>query len=107
MWQRLGYGVSVACDGEAALEQQRRLDPDIIVVDPRMPKLDGFVATRRIRQQGDRGARPWIVAVTANICESDRAQALASGMADFIGKPIQVASLQGALSRGFAAVKAR
>jgi len=107
MLQRLGYGVSVACDGEEALEQQRSLDPDIILMDLRMPKLDGFDATRRIREQGDRGARPWIVAVTANIRESDRAQAMASGMDDFIGKPIRVESLQGALSRGYAAVQAR
>ncbi len=107
MLQRLGYGVSVACDGEEALEQQRRLDPDIILMDLRMPKLDGFDATRRIREQGDRGARPWIVAVTANIRESDRAQALASGMDDFIGKPIRVETLQGALSRAYAAVQAR
>ncbi len=107
MLQRLGYGVSVACDGEEALEQQRSLDPDIILMDLRMPKLDGFDATRRIREQGDRGARPWIVAVTANIRESDRAQALASGMDDFIGKPIRVETLQGALSRAYAAVQAR
>ncbi len=107
MLQRLGYGVSVACDGEEALEQQRSLDPDIILMDLRMPKLDGFDATRRIREQGGRGVRPWIVAVTANIRESDRAQALASGMDDFIGKPIRVESLQGALSRAYAAVQAR
>jgi signal transduction histidine kinase/ActR/RegA family two-component response regulator len=107
MLQRLGYGVTVACDGEEALERQRSLDPDIILMDLRMPKLDGFDATRRIREQTDRGARPWIVAVTANIRQSDRDQAMASGMDDFIGKPIRVESLQGALARGYAALQAR
>ncbi len=58
MLQRLGYGVSVACDGEEALEQQRSLDPDIILMDLRMPKLDGFDATRRIRAQGGVGPVP-------------------------------------------------
>jgi signal transduction histidine kinase/ActR/RegA family two-component response regulator len=107
MLQRLGYGVTVACDGEEALERQRSLDPDIILMDLRMPKLDGFDATRRIREQAGRGARPRIVAVTANIRQSDCDQAMASGMDDFIGKPIRVESLQGALARGYAALQAR
>ncbi|MBW4531385.1 MAG: response regulator [Aphanothece saxicola GSE-SYN-MK-01-06B] len=106
MLQRLGYGVSVARDGEEALLEQRRLDPDIIFMDLRMPKLDGFDATRRIRAQAGPEVRPWIVAVTANIRESDRAAALASGMNDFIGKPIRVESLQSALSRAYEAVQA-
>ncbi|MCP9834553.1 response regulator [Cyanobium sp. Aljojuca 7A6] len=105
MLQRLGYGVSVARDGQEALLEQRRLDPDIILMDLRMPKLDGFNATRRIREQAGPEGRPWIVAVTANIRESDRAAALASGMNDFIGKPIRVESLQSALSRAYAAVQ--
>ncbi|MCP9786650.1 ATP-binding protein [Cyanobium sp. N5-Cardenillas] len=105
MLQRLGYGVSVARDGEEALGQHRLLDPDIILMDLRMPKLDGFDATRRIREQAGDTVRPWIVAVTANIRDCDRAEALASGMNDFIGKPIRVESLQAALSRAHAAIQ--
>jgi CheY-like chemotaxis protein len=86
--------------------QQRLLDPDIILMDLRMPKVDGFETTRRIREQAGNTVRPWIVAVTANIRDCDRAEALASGMNDFIGKPIRVESLQAALSRAHAAVLA-
>lgn len=105
MLQRLGYGVRVARDGEEALVQQRSLDPDIILMDLRMPNLDGLEATRRIRQDGGSNCRPWIVAVTANILESDRVQALESGMNDFLGKPIQMETLRAALSRAFESVQ--
>lgn len=107
MLQRLGYGASVARDGEEALSQYRQLDPDIILMDLRMPKVDGFETTRRIREQAGNTVRPWIVAVTANIRDCDRDEALASGMNDFIGKPIRVESLQAALSRAHAAVLAK
>ncbi|WP_323207173.1 ATP-binding protein [Synechococcus sp. BA-132 BA5] len=107
MLQRLGYGASVARDGEEAVIQQRQLDPDIILMDLRMPNVDGFDATRRIREHTGNTVRPWIVAVTANIRDCDRAEALTSGMNDFIGKPISVESLQAALSRAHAAVQAQ
>jgi CheY-like chemotaxis protein len=105
MLRRLGYGVSVACDGEEALNQQRSLDPDLILMDLRMPKLDGLEATRRIRAIRGNERRPWIVAITANVRESDREAALNSGMNDFVSKPIQVERLRSVLLRAHAALQ--
>jgi two-component system, sensor histidine kinase len=72
----------------------------------RMPKLDGLEATRRIRGMGGSSNRPWIAAVTANSRESDRAEALNSGMNDFISKPIRAERLQTVLMRAHEATQA-
>lgn len=105
MLSRLGYCVSVAYDGEDALNQLRSLDPDLILMDLRMPKLDGLEATRRIRAIRGNELRPWIVAITANARESDREAALNSGMNDFVSKPIQAERLRSVLLRAHAAIK--
>jgi signal transduction histidine kinase/ActR/RegA family two-component response regulator len=104
MLGRLGYTVTIACDGQEAIDQQQVLDPDLILMDVRMPKLDGLEATRRIRGMGGSGQRPWIAAVTANSRESDRAEALDSGMNDFISKPIRAERLRSVLRRAHEAI---
>ncbi len=104
MLGRLGYSVNIACNGEEAIAQQQVLDPDLILMDVRMPKLDGLEATRRIRGMGGSSNRPWIAAVTANSRESDRADALNSGMNDFISKPIRAERLQTVLMRAHEAM---
>jgi signal transduction histidine kinase/ActR/RegA family two-component response regulator len=106
MLGRLGYSVNIACNGEEAIAQQKVLDPDLILMDVRMPKLDGLEATRRIRGMGGSSNRPWIAAVTANSRESDRAEALNSGMNDFISKPIRAERLQTVLMRAHEATQA-
>jgi signal transduction histidine kinase/ActR/RegA family two-component response regulator len=105
MLRRLGYSLSVASDGEEALRQQRSLDPDLVLMDLRMPKIDGLEATRRIRVACGSAHRPWIVAITANVRESDREAALNSGMNDFISKPIQVERLRSVLLRAHGAIQ--
>jgi signal transduction histidine kinase/ActR/RegA family two-component response regulator len=106
MLGRLGYTVTIACDGQEAIDQQQVLDPDLILMDVRMPKLDGLEATRRIRDMRGNSNRPWIAAVTANSRESDRAEALKSGMNDFISKPIRAERLQSVLKRAHEALHA-
>jgi signal transduction histidine kinase/ActR/RegA family two-component response regulator len=105
MLGRLGYVVSIAWDGEDAVDQQQSLEPDLILMDLRMPKLDGLEATRRIRGSCGNGNRPWIVAITANVREGDRAEALNSGMNDFISKPIQLDRLRSVLKRAHGAIE--
>ncbi len=110
MLERLGYTARVARDGEQAVELQARHDPDVILMDLRMPHLDGLEATRRIRADrtsvaGGATPRPWIIAMTANSQARDRGEALESGMNDFLTKPMTLASLAQALERAHRALQ--
>ncbi len=103
MLRRLGYDLEFAVDGEQAVERQRGLDPDLILMDVQMPRLDGLEATRRIRSATRWAERPWIVALTAHGSAADRAAALESGMNDFLLKPLAPEALKTSLIRAHAA----
>lgn len=105
MLRRLGYEAEFVIDGVEAVKRQRSLDPDLILMDLSMPRLDGLAATRRIRSQQLTAHRPWIVAVTAHSLQGDRSIALESGMDDFLSKPIDESELTQALRRGHAALR--
>jgi CheY-like chemotaxis protein len=112
MLERLGYTASLACDGAEAVLLQGRLDPDVILMDLRMPHLDGLEATRRIRASGaappeqpSGQRRPWIIAMTANTQATDRAEAMASGMDDFLTKPMLLDDLAKALRHAHEALQ--
>ena len=81
--KRAGYQVSVARDGEAALEALARQLPDLVILDLMLPKVDGFEITRRLRQQGDTP----IIMLTARKQESDRIAGLEMGADDYVVKP--------------------
>ena len=104
MLRRLGYSAEFVDDGIEVVEVQRRLDPDVILMDLSMPGLDGLTATRRIRSHQPKPHRPWIVAVTAHAMPGDRSLAFESGMDDFLSKPIDESALVKALKRGHAAL---
>lgn len=88
-------------DGTAAINQYKRLQPNIVLMDMSMPVLNGLDATRGIRawEAGNGMKRCPIIALTANVQPSDRARCLDSGMDDFLSKPVRVAELLSALSR--------
>lgn len=102
MLRRLGYEPESAVDGQEALERQRQLDPDLILMDVQMPRLDGLEATRRIRSATGGAERPWIVAVTAFTTVEDRAAALQAGMNEVLGKPLKGELLSATLVRAHA-----
>jgi CheY-like chemotaxis protein/anti-sigma regulatory factor (Ser/Thr protein kinase) len=104
MLRRLGYSAEFVDDGIEVVEVQRRLDPDVILMDLSMPGLDGLTATRRIRSHQAKPHRPWIVAVTAHAMPGDRSLAFESGMDDFLSKPLDESALAQALQRGHAAL---
>ncbi|AFY28875.1 ATP-binding protein [Cyanobium gracile] len=97
MLRSLGYEPESAVDGQEALERQRHLEPDLILMDVQMPRLDGLEATRRIRSCGGRADRPWIVALTAFTTAEDREAALQAGMNDVLAKPLRSEALLASL----------
>ncbi len=95
--ERMGFRVELASNGFEALEAIERTDYDFVLMDCQMPEMDGYEATRRIRQGRHRSLR--IVAMTANAMEGDRDRCLAAGMDDYVSKPMRVEELRGALER--------
>jgi len=81
--QRAGYQVTVARDGQAALEAIERQPPDLVVLDLMLPKVDGLEITRRLRAQGNTP----IIMLTARREESDRITGLETGADDYVVKP--------------------
>jgi CheY-like chemotaxis protein len=103
MLARLGYRADLAADGREVLEAVRRQPYDIILMDVHMPEMDGLEATRRLRANPPEAGRPWIIALTAGVMQSDREGCLDAGMDDFITKPIKLAELAAALAQARAA----
>lgn len=94
----LGFAVSEAADGKAAIAACLNAPPALIIMDWRMPHLDGIEATRRIRAQNDLN-QPRIVMLTAAAFEEQRQIALAAGVDEYLRKPLQEFDLYSCLHR--------
>jgi CheY-like chemotaxis protein len=99
MLEHLGCSVVPVFDGEQAAQVWRQQPCDIILMDCQMPKLDGFGATRLIRESEQNGQRIPIIALTAQAMEGDREQCLAAGMDDYLSKPVSKTQLQAMLEK--------
>jgi signal transduction histidine kinase len=100
MLKMLGCEVDVVGDGDAARHAAADRRYDIVFMDCHMPVMDGYEATRRIREREQHsGTRTPIVALTADSLESDRERCLASGMDGFMTKPVSSAQLSAAIER--------
>ena len=89
-----GHTVSVAGDGRQAIEAFERERFDVALMDVQMPELNGFEATARIRElERETGDRLPIIALTAHAMTGDRERCLASGMDDYLAKPLNAAAL--------------
>ena len=102
--KRLGYRIDVVANGLEAIDSYQRGLHDVILMDVRMPELDGHEATRRIRALINHDSRPWIIALTADAMAGDRELSLAAGMNDHITKPLRMDELTAALARAYAAL---
>ncbi len=98
--EREGCVVDRAANGAEALEAAALCDYDLILMDVRMPEVDGLTATRTLRA---RGVSAPIIALTADAFEDDRRACLAAGMDDFLTKPLEPAALRALLARSAAA----
>lgn len=87
-----GFEVIEAGNGAEALDSFRRMKPDIVLMDIRMPLMDGDAATREIKRSAE-GAKTPVIIVSASTLDDDRQRMLACGADDFIGKPIQAEEL--------------
>jgi CheY-like chemotaxis protein len=104
MLEDLGHKVDIAANGALAVKACSLTRYDLILMDGRMPEMDGASATRLIRSGGPdeapvRDQELMIIALTANASEEDRSRYLASGMDDFLTKPIDEDKLHFQLSR--------
>jgi len=96
---RAGCVVEVVSDGEQAVAAAARGDWDVVLLDLRMPVLDGLGAARRIRALRGPAAQMPLVALTADASEEDRQAVLAAGLDDFVTKPIDPIRLESVLIR--------
>ena len=99
MFEKLGCRVDLAGNGREAVEMASQLRYDIIFMDCFMPELDGYGASRELRQLEPGDQRVPIIALTANAMAEDRAKCLAAGMDDFLSKPVDIEELRKALQR--------
>jgi CheY-like chemotaxis protein len=94
--RREGCVVETAGSGDEAVQALTRARYDLVLMDMRMPGMDGLAAARAIRARGDRTP---IVALTANAFVEDRKACLEAGMDDHLTKPIDTDALRSALAR--------
>ena len=95
---RWGHQVSLAGNGQLALDALAQHRFDLVLMDMMMPVMGGLEATRRFRAS-EQGQRTPIVAMTANVMPGDRESCIAAGMDDYISKPLEMAELQRLLQR--------
>lgn len=95
-----GCTVTAVEDGEKAVEAFKQENFDLILMDVQMPRMDGFEATRAIREwENGRSPRIPIIAMTAHAMKGDRERCLEAGMNDYISKPIKPEELYAAIRR--------
>ncbi|MCJ8349500.1 response regulator [Moritella sp.] len=88
MLQKLGIVVTIAGNGQIAVDLCKEQGFNLILMDCQMPVLDGFDATKIIRDSETAGQHTPIIALTANVLQTEKDKCFAAGMDDFIAKPV-------------------
>ena len=96
MFEKLQCRADIVNNGREACEAIEREHYDVVLMDCQMPEMDGYEATRRIRQQERQQQLPplWIIAMTAAAMQGDREECLAAGMNDYLSKPVRLSQLE-------------
>jgi signal transduction histidine kinase/ActR/RegA family two-component response regulator len=105
MLGKMGHRITLATNGLEALEQWRKSDFDLILMDVQMPEMTGLEATTQIRREEAIGAHVTIVAMTASAMSEDRDRCLAAGMDDFISKPVSYKGIEQVITATFSGKK--
>ncbi len=104
--KRFGCHADMANNGLEAVDAYVSLPYDVILMDCQMPEMDGYEATRRIREISGDGPRIPIVAMTANAMQGDRERCLDAGMDDYLTKPIRFEELKSTMYAWLSALRA-
>lgn len=96
---KLGYQTDTVSDGMQVLKSFVKKEYNVILMDVRMPEMDGFETTHTIRQMEI--AQPYIIAMTANSMSSDKTECLQNGMNDYVSKPLSTAEIINSLKNGY------
>ena len=101
MLRKIGIQADVVANGQEAVNALNTHPYDLVLMDCQMPEMDGFEATRRIREQGSKALNPRIpiIAMTAATMQGDREKCIQAGMNDFIAKPFQQRELAEIIDR--------
>jgi signal transduction histidine kinase/ligand-binding sensor domain-containing protein/CheY-like chemotaxis protein len=99
MLAALGLSCDTSTNGREALEKLARERFDVVLMDCEMPVMDGFAATRALRERGADAARLPVIALTADATPEGRASCLAAGMDDYLAKPFTREALHAMLAR--------
>ncbi|MCX5724481.1 MAG: response regulator [Nitrospirae bacterium] len=99
MLEKLGYRVDLVANGQEALDALSDIRYAAVLMDCQMPHMDGFAATTEIRKREGTDRHTPIIAMTANAQQEDQRQCLASGMDDYVSKPVQLKVLAEVLTR--------
>ncbi|MGZ8778897.1 MAG: response regulator [Thermoanaerobaculia bacterium] len=104
--QRLGHECVVAASGAEAIDEVANATFDIVLMDIQMPDMDGYEATRRIRQMAEPRRDIPVIAITAHALAGEREKCIAAGMNDYLAKPVSLEQI-GAVIRLWASRESR
>lgn len=92
--KRRGFEVRIAIDGQQGVDMARTLSPALILMDMSLPVMDGWTATRMLKDDAETAGLP-VIALTAHAMAGDRDRALKAGADDYDTKPVDFARLLG------------
>ncbi|GMT42532.1 MAG: two-component system response regulator [bacterium] len=96
--KRRGFDIVMACNGLEAIDMAESESPDLILMDMRLPKLDGWNATRRLKASEVTKSIP-VIALTAHAMGGDREKTLNAGCDEYETKPVDISRLLDKMSR--------
>jgi len=99
MLESLGYQVDAVEDGQQALDILSQSEYDIVFMDCQMPVMDGYEATRQLRQREGEQRHTIIIGLTAHAMSGDREKCLAAGMDEYLTKPVLIEDLERIISQ--------
>ena len=99
MLERIGCRADVAANGKEAVDAVRTVPYDVVFMDCQMPEMDGYEATRHIRTLEGSAGKTLVIAMTANALLGDREKCIASGMDDYLSKPVTQVALETVLEK--------